>query len=911
MKKKIRIGLYVLAAILALGGIQTPIWAGSQVETSPLSGETGVTVTTREEFMDALAQHKSPINVPNFIGIGEDVDTDNRMLPVKIPANTVIQGTENGSICSRSPIQLEGDGVVFRNIELTFESSDALWSVPHREIFLAGHSLTLDNVRTYLEGGGSGMGGLEGSEKELLPTVYAGGYSGTAVGGNASLSVVNSNAETMFQAIYMGHGEGNDHKVPYQGNAAAELDAKTIVREAVDTKQNSRAEITISGTGNTYAGVRRFDGGENTTLTLAGVSMESTAADAVRVENIGNIVLKDGSCLAPQTDYLYNVMLKNGSCLDFSNVKNAEIFGNFSGETGTTSQQGILVLNSEGSLIISGEITGTTRFQTENRLFPGTLLEKSYIFDMGGKGSGSEFVLARQYIERGYELQYAQNVWTVYGESAALREIGNIDISYAPKDVDLRAIVQKEDGSVPDENIYFEVTWYDKDGIPFSSDEITDEYWFFDGGYVVLIKSEYWKSNDSAVQNETIWSQPIWLLESKEHPARYYLEAQGQTVPGKYTFLFCSAYIEEDLITVADVKALKNTVMAECEVNFYSSDQEKPDVHVHDYRKILNSKPTCTKEGTMTYTCSCGKTYTEPVAALGHRPVTDPAVAPTETTPGKTEGSHCGVCGTVLKAQSVVPATGKPEGHKHVYQSSVTKKAACSETGIRTYTCGCGSKYTETIPALGHQYSQETVPATVKNAGKIRQVCRLCSGVKEEAVIDSPRKVVLSKSDYSYDGKVKKPSVTIKDSKGKPLAADTDYRVIYPKGRKTPGVYTVTVEFRGNYSGRMTGVFTIRPKKTSLKKVAAKSKGMQVTWKKQTAQIDGYQIQYGTSKNLTGKSVKTATAKKSATTQKISKLKGKKQYYVRVRTYKTVTVNGKKKKLYSDWSSKKAVRVKK
>ena len=153
--------------------------------------------------------------------------------------------------------------------------------------------------------------------------------------------------------------------------------------------------------------------------------------------------------------------------------------------------------------------------------------------------------------------------------------------------------------------------------------------------------------------------------------------------------------------------------------------------------------------------------------------------------------------------------------------------------------------------------------------------------------------------------------MTVKDSKGKSLTAGTDYQVTYPKGRKNPGIYTVTVELRGNYSGKMTSDFTIRPGKTSLKKVTARSKGMQVTWKKQTAQIDGYQIQYGMNKNFKGKTVKIVSAKKSAVAKKISKLKGKKKYYVRVRTYKTVKTGGKKKKLYSDWSGRKTVSIKK
>ena len=123
--------------------------------------------------------------------------------------------------------------MIFQDIKVTFESSDALGSVPHREIFLAGHSLTFDNVKTYLEGGADLGGGFGGTEEELLPTVYAGGYTNTQIGNNASLTVRNSNSETMFQAVYMGHEAERDNKVPYLGTATVNLDTRVIVREKV------------------------------------------------------------------------------------------------------------------------------------------------------------------------------------------------------------------------------------------------------------------------------------------------------------------------------------------------------------------------------------------------------------------------------------------------------------------------------------------------------------------------------------------------------------------------------------------------------------------------------------------------------------------------------------------------------
>lgn len=96
-------------------------------------------------------------------------------------------------------------------------------------------------------------------------------------------------------------------------------------------------------------------------------------------------------------------------------------------------------------------------------------------------------------------------------------------------------------------------------------------------------------------------------------------------------------------------------------------------------------------------------------------------------------------------------------------------------------------------------------------------------------------------------------------------------------------------------------------KKTTLKSAKnAKGKKLVVKWKKNTAG-NGYQIQYSTSKKF-AKGNKTKTISKNKTTSyTIKKLKKKKTYYVRIRTYKKVSG----KTYYSGWSSVKKVKIKK
>lgn len=164
--------------------------------------------------------------------------------------------------------------------------------------------------------------------------------------------------------------------------------------------------------------------------------------------------------------------------------------------------------------------------------------------------------------------------------------------------------------------------------------------------------------------------------------------------------------------------------------------------------------------------------------------------------------------------------------------------------------------------------------------------------------------VQLSKTSVTYNGRAQKPSVIVKDDNGNTVNA-TNYTVSY-SNNKNVGQASVTVTFSGNYSGTVRMPFNIVPKGTSLSKVTAQKKGFTVKWKKQAIQTTGYEIQYSTSSKFKGtKTVKNIKAK--TTTKRISKLKAKKRYYVRIRTYKTV----KGRKYYSGWSKSKRVITKK
>ena len=251
------------------------------------------------------------------------------------------------------------------------------------------------------------------------------------------------------------------------------------------------------------------------------------------------------------------------------------------------------------------------------------------------------------------------------------------------------------------------------------------------------------------------------------------------------------------------------------------------------------------------------------------------------------------------------PVTNKISGDlsKGIYYIKITGYLDWSNPTTGKYKLKC---------SVDHSWSNAVVTkATASKDGKIAATCSVCGETLSTAVIPKASNIKLSKTSYIYNGKVQKPGVTVKDSKGKTLKNGTDYTVSYAKGRKAIGKYAVKVTFKGKYSGSKTLYFTITPKATALSGVAAKSKGFTVKWKKQTSQTTGYQMQYSTDKNFK-KNNKTVTVTKNKTTSKtISKLKGKKKYYVRIRTYKTVKVNGKNTKIYSAWSKAKSVTTKK
>lgn len=187
--------------------------------------------------------------------------------------------------------------------------------------------------------------------------------------------------------------------------------------------------------------------------------------------------------------------------------------------------------------------------------------------------------------------------------------------------------------------------------------------------------------------------------------------------------------------------------------------------HVHQYAANTEREPSCTLAGLRKYTCECGNFYTEMIPALGHVATDwEVAAAPTTTKMG-TEQRTCSVCGVLLDSRPVnkltsAAASGNSQtsssaapnasggngqsqasnapdgnaspsasGHSHEYQSYILKHPTCTQEGIRSFICGCGSSYAESIERdlNSHTYRATIIPATSATQGYTVYTCVRCN----------------------------------------------------------------------------------------------------------------------------------------------------------------------------------------
>lgn len=163
------------------------------------------------------------------------------------------------------------------------------------------------------------------------------------------------------------------------------------------------------------------------------------------------------------------------------------------------------------------------------------------------------------------------------------------------------------------------------------------------------------------------------------------------------------------------------------------TDPSEPDVpvHQHSYAEEV-TKATCTEDGYTTYTCDCGDTYTgNKVAATGHNWNDWVTIEePTQTTTGLA-GRNCTVCG---EKETKVLDVVIPD-HTHSYTGEVTKAATCTAEGVKTFTCSCGSSYTEKIEKISHSYKETVTKPTCTAKGYTTFKCSACGDSYKDSYV--------------------------------------------------------------------------------------------------------------------------------------------------------------------------------
>ena len=158
----------------------------------------------------------------------------------------------------------------------------------------------------------------------------------------------------------------------------------------------------------------------------------------------------------------------------------------------------------------------------------------------------------------------------------------------------------------------------------------------------------------------------------------------------------------------------------------------------------------------------------------------------------------------------------------------------CTEIG---YTAGKYCPDCETwleghneIPAISHTYKPVLTKATLTANGKTEYKCS-CGNVQKTETIAKVSSLTLSITKYIYDGKNKTPKLTVKDSNGKTLVKNTDYKITVASKRAGIGRYTVKVTLIGNYSGSKNLYFYILPgKSASVKSASQTVSSVKLSW---------------------------------------------------------------------------------
>ncbi len=480
-----------------------------------------------EKFVNAAMKGNTIIRVQDGVNItvqnsGQDEKETSgsqkgRMKPVLFAEGTEVIGEGDASLSFRSPMQLAGDNVSFKDIVMKFTGSDGVGAIPHREIFLAGYGLTLDHVVTDNPNGG-GIGGFGSSEENQLPLVFAGGYKSEGansytVGQNARLTVRNvDEGKCRFQAIYTSHDEktalGPMVQAPvatnYNGPVLLELVPQTEVVDlsknsvkfpsGIFAEQSTNTRINVTGTGSTNIKPFTLHGNESVQLAIDKAILTERSV----IQSLGTLELKNGAqCYLEAGDTVDNVILPAST-----------------------------MLFPKGSAKINNKLQGggTVRF-----------LDNADILEIGAEVSGNSTITQWTNLSEGLRLITPKNV-----AQDAFR-MAETTYEIKPREVDGKlhwevknvaaqvslGTVQFKQGQFTLDRLSVDVSKLEEDGI--DSTEITVVCSDTTGRYIkptdtdyvtllhtVAVKKEYWDGRDSGqYDGKSDWLGSMFLTEAE------------------------------------------------------------------------------------------------------------------------------------------------------------------------------------------------------------------------------------------------------------------------------------------------------------------------------------------------------------------------------------------------------------
>ena len=878
------------------------------VQSVSTQAESTITVSDFASFSNALGKYSHIIIDKDFALTLSDEETTKQTIPLDIPGGTTIEGTNaNITITSRGPIQITGDNVTFKNLQLHFNSSNAMGSVPQREIFLAGHSLTFDNVDTYLKGSGGSFGGITGTEKELLPTIYGGGFhTNNNIGSSASLTVNRADNTPIFQDIIMGNEGQSGKYTAYKGKAELSLDAHTQVRGEVSTELNSEATISVTGTtSDEIQKIPYITGNANTTLKISGCNITKSTS----VNGIGNInIINNGTFTPSASTILNNVSVEGGSCLDLTDMPDATINGDFSG--GTTDKKADIIVSLDGRITLNKNVSGSSQLYITNRKLSCTDMpfkNRQYII-VKGDHSQTDFNFAQRYIDNGYSLKEKDSIWSCE-QNENDNTIFNVEITDFTNNIYINDIPGYDDildANSPSMNIKWK----------YSNENYWDAYKALKNSfytYSTIINTDYWNSSDSAINSKTDWSNPVELtFDDNLNSGKYYLihnETEDKIKSGKYTLLLFSESIEgKKITTVGDVKALKSLVIGNIDINFTDT---KPSTGSGSTGSGSSGSGSSGSGSSGSGSSGSGSSGS---GSSGSGSTGSGSTGSGSTGSGST-GSGSGSSGSG-STSSGSSGSGSTSSGSSSSGSTGSSSSGSSSTG--SGSSGSGS--------TGNNNTPETTKPTAiptPSAEVIPTVAPTVIPTVTPAVTSAPPTAVptaSAKPDTTSTPTTSEPTTQPDDTTNptakptaptsSPTAKPTHKHKVTQIVQKATSKKSGSITYVCKICNKVIKKTTIPAlKKTEITKFKVGKNSFTITFKKQTKNTTGYQISYSTKKNLSDDKKKTvANSKKSTAT--ISRLKSNKKYYIRIRTYKDVKVNGKTVKMYGEWSEKETITTK-